>query len=361
MDIFIFDMDGVLLKPNGYHRALQETVRLAGEMDGFPDVHLHKDQIAKFEALGISSEWHSSALCLAILTLEKQKGHSHTRSNHLDLEELFAAIESQPIHLPALERARTAIREIARKTGLPPETALKIVESSGSIMHSPTMNIFQELILGSKTFERIYQKSAQLETGSYLTKFDQRLLSEYNAHKVIWWASQPGKGAAIMTNRPSSGMPGGALDPDAEIGASLVGLKELPLVGFGEISWLAGYTQQEPGTLAKPAWQHAMAAILVASGWSMEDSLIYISRSPDTWQPSDLQHLQGGTITVFEDTPGGLVSVQAAGDRLIETGIQVEIQKFGIAADESKKTALAAQGAFVHPSIDQALNSLENF
>ena len=361
MDILIFDMDGVLLKPNGYHRALQETVRLVGEMNGFPNVQLRDDQIAKFEALGISSEWHSSALCLAILILEKQKGRSHTSSSHLDLEELFTTIESQPMHLPALERARAAIREIAKKSGLPPETALMIVESSGSIRHSPTMNIFQELILGSETFQNIYQKSAQFETGSYLMKYDQRLLSEEKAEKVIRWASQPGRGAAIMTNRPSNGMPGGALDPDAEMGASLVGLEALPLVGFGEISWLAGYTQKEPGVLAKPAWQHAMAAILTASGWAVEDSLVYISREYEMRRLSLLEHLQGGTITVFEDTPGGLISVQEACDRINENGIQVDIQKVGIAAEESKKTALAAQGAVVYPSIDQALEGLDYF
>ena len=30
MRILIFDMDGVLIEPHGYHRALKETVRLAG-------------------------------------------------------------------------------------------------------------------------------------------------------------------------------------------------------------------------------------------------------------------------------------------------------------------------------------------
>ncbi|UCD42996.1 MAG: hypothetical protein JSV69_05180, partial [Chloroflexota bacterium] len=67
MDILLFDMDGVLIKPLAYHRALQETVRLAGIATGFGEVLLSEDQIADFEAIGISSEWHSSALCMAVM------------------------------------------------------------------------------------------------------------------------------------------------------------------------------------------------------------------------------------------------------------------------------------------------------
>jgi len=40
MDILLFDMDGVLLKPLGYHRALKETVRLAGISSGYGEVLL---------------------------------------------------------------------------------------------------------------------------------------------------------------------------------------------------------------------------------------------------------------------------------------------------------------------------------
>ena len=40
MNIFLFDTDGVLVKPKGYHRALQETVRLAGISTGFGEVLL---------------------------------------------------------------------------------------------------------------------------------------------------------------------------------------------------------------------------------------------------------------------------------------------------------------------------------
>jgi len=92
MDILIFDMDGVLVKPEGYHRALQETVRLAGISTQYGEVQLTDNQIAQFEALGISSEWHSSALCMAVMVVEKQSGmlrdNEHPRSGKLDLVDL---------------------------------------------------------------------------------------------------------------------------------------------------------------------------------------------------------------------------------------------------------------------------------
>lgn len=82
MDILLFDMDGVLVNPRGYHRALHETVRLAGISTGIGAVDLEDEQVTQFEALGISSEWHSSALCMAVMVLEKQAGFAHLNNPH---------------------------------------------------------------------------------------------------------------------------------------------------------------------------------------------------------------------------------------------------------------------------------------
>ena len=41
MDILIFDMDGVLLEAKGYHRALQDTVKRAGETPLFAQYRTH--------------------------------------------------------------------------------------------------------------------------------------------------------------------------------------------------------------------------------------------------------------------------------------------------------------------------------
>jgi phosphoglycolate phosphatase-like HAD superfamily hydrolase len=374
MEIFLFDMDGVLLQPNGYLRALQETIRLAGLSLGFENVFLSEDQIAQFEALGISNEWLSSALCMAVLMLEKQKASTPVNSSpalqplsidpqpyDLDLQELFDAISGQPIENPEAQRALNAIQGLAMKAGTNPELTIAMVKNCESIAHSLTMNLFQELVLGSEIYEETYQKKAQFRTDSYLRLYDDRLLSEPNAGKLLQWAGSPGRGAAIMTNRPSSPLLDDIGAPEAEMGAALVGLENLPLVGFGEITWLAQLLGQEASGLTKPSWQHALVAVLSGYGWPVEKSLSYVGNESSNWQYLDLCHLQGSLITVFEDTPGGMISVREARNILKEMDIQVEVRIIGLSTDERKRVALAAHGAKVYSSINHALNALEFF
>lgn len=363
MNILIFDMDGVLLKPQGYHRALRETVRLAGISTGFGEVLLTDEQIARFEALGISSEWHSSALSMAVMELQKQDGKllagDRSQQMALKLEELYECIAAQPMQKPALERGLAAVEQLAVKYRVAGESAWELVASSESIQDSPTMNWFQELILGSDGFLNTYQKNPQFQQESYLMLYDQPLIGDAAAENLIQWAEEPENGAAIMTNRPSKGPSGYTSDPDAEMGAALVGLENLPLIGIGEIIWLAETTGWDVGKLLKPGWAHALAAILVASGWSIERSLEYVEKQLAESAQNELAHLQDSTITVFEDTPGGLIAVQEAVNLLNEKGLRVRVCKNGIAQDGTKQSALAAQGASIHPDINQALASLE--
>jgi len=364
MDILLFDMDGVLLKPWGYHRALQKTVRLAGIATGFGEALLADEQIAQFEALGISSEWHSSALCMAVMILEKQKGMvrkvKHSQSLILNLEDLFEAISAQPMQDSSLLRGQAAIKALATKSDVPVDLVRGLVAESESIQYSPTLNWFQELILGSENYTCIYHKKPQFRTESFLKLYDERLLNEVQANKVLRWADRSQNAAAIMTNRPSRGPSELAGMPDAKMGSDLVGLAALPLVGKGELSWLAARTGRQIERFSKPTWSHAMAAILVASGWLMEDSLMFVGKQPAEKESSALKYLHNSKVTVFEDTPSGLVAVQESSDLLNGMGIRVEVQKIGITEEVTKRSALSAQGATVYPDINQALASLVN-
>lgn len=365
MDILIFDMDGVLLKAKGYHRALKETVRLAGISSGLGEVELADEQIAQFESLGISSEWHSSALCMAMMVLEKYqgrvRGNGHSRPVTLDLDDLFEALAARPLGGSVIEHGVAALEELAVKADMPSDLVRELMVHSESIQHSPTLNWFQELILGSADYTRIYKKKAQFKTESYLELYDERLLSQPLAENILGWVAKPGHGAVIMTNRPSNGLTGFEGGPDAEIGATLAGLGALPIMGLGEISWLAAHTGRDVREVAKPAKVHALAAILAASGWPLEKSLKFVAREPAEWRISALQHLQDSKVTVFEDTLGGIISVHDAGDTLNNLGLRVKVQKIGIAENGAKQVALAAQGAVVYPDIGRALASLDDF
>lgn len=365
MDIFIFDMDGVLIKPWGYHRALKETVRQAGISTGFGEVKLLDEQITQFEAVGISSEWHSSALCMALMALEKQKRVPQRKDREqpiiLDLENMFAAIASQPMQDPALSRGISAIEKLAFQANVQADQACMLVKQSESIEHSPTMKWFQELILGSKGYTSTYQKKPQFGTESYLKLYDKRLVNRPMAENILRWMENPDHGAVIMTRRPSSGPQGIAGAPDSNMGAEIVGLEDLPIVGYGELCWMAEKTGRKVGELSKPAREHALAAILVASGCSLEKSLAYFGKPPAEWEMSDFQILNNGTIFVFEDTPVGMIAVQKAGDLLTLLGLQIEVKKIGISDELSKRSSLSEQGAAVYTNINKALENLKHF
>jgi hypothetical protein len=365
MDILVFDMDGVLIRPEGYHRALHETVRLAGISTGNGSTDLDDKQVAQFEALGISSEWHSTALCMAVLALEKDAGldrvFTQSNSGGLDLELLFQAIDAQPMHLSALERGVAAVELLAQKFDVPADPYRNMVARSESIDFSPTLNWFQELVLGSQEYSKIYKKQAQFQTESYLLSYDKSLLMANQSTKIMEWVAEPGHAAAIMTNRPSNGPAGFSGMPDAEMGAHLAGISDLPLVGKGEILWLADRTGQTVEQISKPAWKHAFLAVLAACGWKIQDGLNYFCRLPKDWEKSALQFLDGSTLCVFEDTPGGMVSAQEAANFLRDLGIRIEVKKIGIANEAAKQEALSAQKASVYADINTALASLDYF
>jgi hypothetical protein len=68
--IILFDMDGVLIHADGYHRALQSSVRLIGRSIGIEEPILSKEQISHFEAAGVTHEWETLAICTAILLIQ---------------------------------------------------------------------------------------------------------------------------------------------------------------------------------------------------------------------------------------------------------------------------------------------------
>ena len=156
-------------------------------------------------------------------------------------------------------------------------------------------------------------------------------------------------GSVVMTNRPSSEM------PDAEYGLQLVGLAGLPLVGNNDIQWLAEQVGGEPAHFLKPNAVHALAALLRSTGRDLQESLL---GAYDLLNGASVDSLDLGEIIVFEDTPGGLISVDAMGENLQGKGVPVQIKKVGIAPSTVKAEFLRAQGAQVFEDINSALDEV---
>ena len=370
MQILIFDMDGVLLEPNGYHRALQETVRLTSLSLGFEAFTLLPEHIARFESTAISSEWHSSAFCMALMVIEARKqGLRFNPGTELDfpdfaprplklqMESALGLIERQPIERPAIKRAVKAIDAIARNEGVDPDVVISIIHNSESVEHSLTMNVFQELVLGSTIYEQTYGRKPQLKSDSYLKMHDRSLLGDETRDALLSWLEDPLHCAAIMTNRPSNTLLRLHGTPEAELGAALVGLDHLPIIGFGEMSWLAEIKSEEVGTLLKPAAYHGLSAILAALGLPIEESLLGSYHAISDEGDLDIRHLDSGSVFVFEDTPAGILAVENAAKMSHSRGIKLRVEKNGISLNPIKQKALDEVGAKVWDSIDDALIS----
>jgi phosphoglycolate phosphatase-like HAD superfamily hydrolase len=340
--ILIFDMDGVLLKPKGYHRALKETVRLGAQALGYEGISLTDEDIAQFEGLSISSEWHSSAACMALLAI----------SGKLDLELLFASIKREPIQNPARLRLERSIQSIAKVRGVNPSQATSIIRESQSVEWSATFRIFQELILGSDDFARIYKKKGELGVESYLLQFDQPLLRADIRERLISWQENPKHKCVVMTNRPSRRM------PDAEYGLRLVGLDDIPLVGNNDIEWLADQVDGKTAMFLKPSPVHALAAVFAALGKNLGESLMdaYGVAKGDFAETASF--LDGSQIWIFEDSPAGIISVGEMGELLRKLGISVAINKVGIATMPLKSKCLEKQGALVFDGIHSGLEDV---
>ena len=354
MEILILDMDGVLLEARGYHRALQETVRLAGKALSLEDIQLSQAQIDRFESIGISSEWHSSALCMAFLNIQLFSGVTKPT---LELESLFCAMENQPLELPAIERGCLAIEHLCEDRNIDSAGMVSIIANSEDVDNSMTMQWFQELVLGTESYQKLYNKKGSFNTQSYLKMFDIPLLSPIYAEKINYWGGR----VAIMTNRPSGGPDGYAGSTEAELGLELVRLPRISLIGYGEISWLAENVRVTPGTLVKPNPAHALAAIAGSFPIEKEQSLRISVLDPAQWPDEFLAKLQGGSISVIEDTPAGLVSVMRAGEALRKAGVDVELRLLGIAKERTKQAALKSKGAQVFQDINSALRDLDYF
>ena len=373
MKIFLFDMDGVLLESLGYHRALQETVRLMSKALGFGNLTLSVDDIATFEAGGINNEWDEAAICTALL-LEvawkidpkivlpvsniTPKAPTIKLPSALDFNSLAQQFSSLDlIHLDPLERALQRFMETDHFSKAQYQILRNLLEGAHDPQRSLTHRLFQELILGSAEYTHTYGLPAMLECESYLLKHDVSNLSSAESARLRDWLSKPGHAAAVITSRPSYPPPGVFSTPEAELGAELVGLKDIPIVGWGGITWLARQRNADVQIYAKPCPVHALAAMRAALGEGQETALQEAADLVEAGQVSPAwQRLAGAQVYVFEDTPSGIKSLQDAQEILDSKGIYITTSYIGVSRKPVKRKALLASSAQVFPSLTLALS-----
>ena len=373
MKIFLFDMDGVLLESRGYHLALQETVRQMANALGFGNATLSPDDIAAFEAGGITSEWDEAAISTALLlelvwseeperrlpgSLAIPASPSPNPHSAPDFNNLAHSLSTPDLlPLPPLERAESIFLATGRHTPAQEQLLRTLIHEARTVAHSLTHRTFQELVLGSKEFARTYGLPARLDSDSYLLKYDLSNLSNIESARLMDWISTPGHAAAVVTSRPSVPPAGTFSTPEAELGIKLVGLEGIPILGWGGMCWLGQQRQVNPQTFLKPSPVHALAGLRMTLGEDQEAALNEAVKLVETGLAgTEWGQFEGMQVCIFEDTPAGIKSLQAAKDVLGKAGIEIEVMNYGIAKKPVKLQALKALDATIIPSLMEALD-----
>jgi hypothetical protein len=353
--IILFDMDGVLIHADGYHRALQSSVRLIGRSIGIEDPKLSKEQISHFEAAGVTHEWETLAICSAILLIHVWQQDEYIRiPGEINSEPDDFLIKGEDrfweflneIDLQGKEPtiyATTTLFEKNNTLNTEQRKYLELVLRSGmDIEKSPTLRFFQELVLGSSQYSQVYRLPACLNTESYLELYDRKALSEENHKGLKAWLESDSCHAVIFTNRPSQPPEGFFSTPEAELGASAIDLEDLPIVGAGSMSWLANLESKPLATYYKPDPVHALAALQVAVGEPLPQALRMAadlsrrSGNRDAWLK-----FERAKVIVFDDMVPGLKSALEAQRILSEINVDVELMCVGLTKHKTKAKSLS--------------------
>jgi hypothetical protein len=388
MQVLIFDVDGVLVEAQGYQQALQDTIAHFSRALGVGDWPPCEQEVRQFEAHGMSSEWDICAACVAALLIERwaeepdltppaewERALAHWRARPRSRQRPDYVMLARQIGsgmkagLPVAVAVRRVIEGRARPwLGEGWQTLARMLDrlfgDVHDVQHSPVTRHFQHLVLGSERIEPTYGLPAEFSTPSYLEEYDRSLLSP-RARDQVQRSREAGWAMAMCTLRPSSPPleeveKGQGYAPEAELARSLVGLQDIPAIGQGHMLWLARQRGAKVQELMKPLPAQALAAVGASLGAPESQALqaaYELERNKRLSPPLD--RLRSGAVHMFEDTTAGLVACKAAIDVLRATGADLSWHPHGIAAAGSvKETALRAQGATIHASVDDAIHAV---
>lgn len=366
LQLILFDMDGVLVEPHGYHTALKATVKRTGQALGVPQAELTENQIARFETLNITNEWDSAAICAALILIHVWQFDPYLRL--VGMEPCPHVISNQKPNFDSF------LKHLPDGGDVPGETAFTflldhhswlnqdqrdhlwtILSQSRDIYQSLTLPAHQETVLGSQTFSEHYRLPPQFDTQSYLLQYDRPIMTDRQYALLRNWLHHPCHKAGIMTNRPSRSPDGYLSSPEAELGTALIGLDDLPYVGSGLLAWFAVNNCKLPDhALLKPNPVHALTLLQRCLGQPLTTAL---ERAVSLWYGQanfeDWQSLSHAKIIVFEDSSKGMQSACEARTLLDELGVRIEVKLVGVSHNPIKLAAFDSISHYNITSINQ--------
>jgi hypothetical protein len=143
--------------------------------------------------------------------------------------------------------------------------------------------------------------------------------------------------------------------PEAELALDLVEMRDIPLMAFGKLEYIAAQHGLDPAALIKPSPFQALAGILAA--WT-GDELSAVQAAYEWYAAGRLNGRFGVLppsfeLMVVEDTLGGIRSVWAAGEILQAAGYDVKVRVFGLTGgNAAKESAFEKAGVPCYGSWD---------
>ncbi|WP_322797809.1 hypothetical protein [Thermoflexus sp.] len=392
--VLLLDIDDVLVLPVGYKRGIPATLETFTRRLGWEIPMPTEADIEWFEASGVTSEWDSTAICLAGLLLEAarldedwivpdfEEAMARLAARALDSAQIrpnyvawvkAAGEAAQPGERPSQAAWQLWRREVLPQLPRPEalEALLKILLANTHHLLCPTTAVFQTWMVGSRAYQEAYGRPAPIEVTRGLLEEDRPLLTREGARALIhvWYEGR--LAPAFYTLRPSRpplkepAPPRPVYSPEAELAARQIGLEDWPPVGLGRLFWLAETVglQENP---SKPHLIHGMAAF--ASAIASVDGI----PEPHALQ-SAYETLQIGTligplaewaefpwhVVLVEDSVKGIQGVFRTVRRLYELGMSVRLTVFGVAPHPGPKAeALEAYADRLVPSVNDVIDEI---
>jgi hypothetical protein len=383
--LFLFDIDGVLIHPRGYKEALRAALDYFAVQLGQRPLDLTYDEIAVFEACGITNEWDSLPMCVSAMMIDILKQQPDLLKS--DYASTAAAIREKEIHIQRPDFSKLAYEVLDNNpNGEAPTIAIRrtmkakaddslhplIDELLGDVydLRTPTTRVFQHYTLGSGRFTETYGLPPDFSVDSALSTYDRPLLSEGRKQQLLDGLQQSRWGAVVFTARPS--LPPADLPPDRQDGidphkhppegdlaAELLGLHTvIPMISGGRMTWLAKENNKHVEEYIKPSPVQALAAIGAAySGHEMsalEQAAAFFEQGRLTGAFAGMCE-QPVRVVVFEDSTGGIRATKLAVEKLKAAGLDMTCEAVGVSPEQSKKDALQQVADRVVDDVNQGL------
>jgi hypothetical protein len=386
--ILLFDIDGVLVQPAGYRLATEETCRYFLDKGRITSVLPYPEIYSNFEAQLVTSEWDMVPLTLLLLfdfisethpmpialdTLEKVLEWTKQKQISLDFPQFETEIRKFGQYIRPGKTAAQCILE-TKLNGVAgdifphlrsPLLITDLLGNARNILACETTRKFQEFSLGGEIFKQIYNQEAENNLPSFLLTYDRSLLSEENRKKLLNELVNDGFFACVYTARPSLAPREIQADqanysPEAELAMKLCHLENLPLIGYGKLSFLASNTGRTIPEYIKPAPVQALAAI--ASAWSGNEwlGLKWAANISDGNRATESAPglPKEFELYILEDSAAGIQGGRRAAEILDSNGWKVEFHPIGISTHSEKRKALRQSGAEIFPDVNTALEAI---